>query len=64
MVVVVGAAVDEVKRLAGDGASVVASLAGGGRGGEGDASCLFERSSRPRRCPRQLAAELEEAICV
>jgi len=26
-------------------------------------SCLFDRSSRPRRSPRQLAAELEEAIC-
>jgi len=26
-------------------------------------SCLFDRSSRPRRCPRQLAARLEEAIC-
>ena len=26
-------------------------------------SCLFDRSSRPRRFPRQLAPELEEAIC-
>jgi transposase InsO family protein len=26
-------------------------------------SCLFDRSSRPRRSPRQLAPELEEAIC-
>src|SRR5579862_3157102 len=26
-------------------------------------SCLFDRSSRPRRSPRRLAAELEEAIC-
>jgi transposase InsO family protein len=26
-------------------------------------SCLFDRSSRPRRSPRQLAAELEERIC-
>ena len=26
-------------------------------------SCLFDRSSRPRRSPRQLAAELAEAIC-
>jgi transposase InsO family protein len=26
-------------------------------------SCLFDRSSRPHRSPRQLAAELEEAIC-
>ena len=26
-------------------------------------SCLFDRPSRPRRCPRQLAAQLEEAIC-
>ncbi|HYT50863.1 MAG TPA: IS481 family transposase [Gaiellaceae bacterium] len=26
-------------------------------------SCLFDRSSRPRRSPRQLAPELEAAIC-
>src|SRR5579884_805880 len=26
-------------------------------------SCLFDRSSRPHRSPRQLAAELEQAIC-
>ena len=26
-------------------------------------ACLFDRSSRPHRSPRQLAAELEEAIC-
>ena len=26
-------------------------------------SCLFDRPSRPHRCPRQLAAQLEEAIC-
>jgi transposase InsO family protein len=26
-------------------------------------SCLFDRSSRPRHSPRQLAAELAEAIC-
>jgi transposase InsO family protein len=26
-------------------------------------SCLFDRSSRPRRSPRRLAPELEEAIC-
>src|SRR6266567_8270086 len=26
-------------------------------------SCLFDRSSRPRRSPGQLASELEEAIC-
>src|SRR5713226_7526728 len=26
-------------------------------------SCLFDRSSRPRRSPRRLAAELEQAIC-
>lgn len=26
-------------------------------------SCLFDRSSRPQRSPRQLAPELEEAIC-
>ncbi len=26
-------------------------------------SCLFDRSSRPQRSPRQLASQLEEAIC-
>ena len=26
-------------------------------------SCLFDRSSRPRRSPRQLAPDLEQAIC-
>jgi transposase len=26
-------------------------------------ACLFDRSSRPHRLPRQLAAELEERIC-
>src|SRR5947209_5097833 len=26
-------------------------------------ACLFDRSSRPRRSPRQLAPQLEEAIC-
>ncbi len=26
-------------------------------------SCLFDRSSRPRRSPRELAPELQEAIC-
>src|SRR5206468_10837678 len=26
-------------------------------------SCLFDRSSRPRRSPRQLAPELAERIC-
>src|SRR5438034_510338 len=26
-------------------------------------SCLFDRSSRPRRSPRRLAPELERAIC-
>lgn len=26
-------------------------------------SCLFDRSSRPHRSPRQLASELEQAIC-
>ena len=26
-------------------------------------SCLFDRPSRPHRCPRQLAPELAEAIC-
>jgi transposase InsO family protein len=29
----------------------------------GTLSCLFDRSSRPRRSPRQLAPELEQAIC-
>ncbi|MFI5054329.1 MAG: IS481 family transposase [Acidimicrobiia bacterium] len=29
----------------------------------GTLSCLFDRSSRPRRSPRQLAPELEAAIC-
>src|SRR5258708_38057534 len=26
-------------------------------------ACLFDRSSRPQRSPRQLAPDLEEAIC-
>jgi transposase len=26
-------------------------------------SCLFDRSSRPRRSPRQLAPDLEQTIC-
>ena len=26
-------------------------------------ACLLDRSSRPRRSPRQLAPELEQAIC-
>jgi transposase InsO family protein len=26
-------------------------------------ACLFDRSSRPRRCPRELAAELQQRIC-
>ncbi|MGH2780032.1 MAG: IS481 family transposase [Thermoleophilaceae bacterium] len=26
-------------------------------------ACLFDRSSRPHRCPRELAAELQERIC-
>lgn len=30
----------------------------------GTLSCLFDRSSRPHRSPRQLAPEFEEAICV
>ena len=38
-----------LQRLAGDGASLVASLAGGGRGGRGTLSCLFDRSSRRSR---------------
>ena len=29
----------------------------------GSLACLFDRSSRPRRSPRQLAPELAEAIC-
>jgi transposase InsO family protein len=32
--------------------------------GRATLSCLFDRSSRPRRSPRQLAPELAEAICV
>ena len=32
--------------------------------GRASLSCLFDRSSRPRRSPRQLAPELAEAICV
>src|SRR5262245_56302442 len=31
--------------------------------GEGQASSLLDRSSRPRRSPRLLAAELERRIC-
>jgi transposase len=34
-----------------------------GEGARRTLSCLFDRSSRPRRSPRQLAVELEEAIC-
>jgi transposase len=34
-----------------------------GEEARGTLSCLFDRSSRPRRSPRQLASELEEAIC-
>ena len=47
-----------LQRLAGDGASLVASLAGGRRGARATLSCLFDRSSRPHRSPRQLAPEL------
>ena len=36
---------------------------GAGEDARGTLSCLFDRSSRPRRSPRQLAPELEEAIC-
>jgi transposase InsO family protein len=35
-----------------------------GEEARGTLSCLFDRSSRPRRSPRQLASELEKAICV
>jgi transposase-like protein len=34
-----------------------------GEEARGTLSCLFDRSSRPRRSPRRLARELEEAIC-
>jgi transposase len=34
-----------------------------GEDGRRSLSCLRDRSSRPRRSPRQLAPELEEAIC-
>lgn len=34
-----------------------------GEDARGSLSCLFDRSSRPRRSPRQLAPELEQAIC-
>jgi transposase InsO family protein len=34
-----------------------------GEDARGSLSCLFDRSSRPRRSPRQLAPELERAIC-
>ena len=51
------------QRLAGDRASLVASLAGGGEEARATLSCLFDRSSRPHRSPRQLAAELAEPIC-
>jgi transposase InsO family protein len=34
-----------------------------GEEARGTLSCLFDRSSRPHRSPRRLAAELEEAIC-
>ena len=34
-----------------------------GEEARGTLSCLFDRSSRPRRSPRRLATELEEAIC-
>jgi len=44
-------------------ATVVASLAGGRRGSAALLSCLRDRSSRPHRSPRRLAAELEEVIC-
>jgi transposase InsO family protein len=34
-----------------------------GEEARGTLSCLFDRSSRPHRSPRQLAPQLEEAIC-
>jgi transposase InsO family protein len=34
-----------------------------GAGERSSLSCLFDRSSRPARSPRQLAPELEDAIC-
>jgi transposase InsO family protein len=34
-----------------------------GEEARGTLSCLFDRSSRPRRSPRQLSPRLEEAIC-
>ena len=34
-----------------------------GEGARSTLACLFDRSSRPRRSPRQLAPELERAIC-
>ena len=52
-----------LQRVAGDGASLVASLAGGERGGAGDAVVSARPVERPRRSPRQLAPELAEAIC-
>ena len=48
-----------LQRLAGDGASLVASLAGWRQSAGG----VVDRSSRPRRSPRQLAPELQERIC-
>ena len=49
------------QRFAGDGASLVASLAGAASGAT--TLALLDRSSRPHRSPRQLAPELEERIC-
>jgi serine/threonine protein kinase/streptogramin lyase len=48
--------------VAGDGASLVASL-DASMEGRATLSCLFDRSSRPRRSPRQLRPELEAVIC-
>src|SRR5437867_11293161 len=36
---------------------------GAGEEAQRTLACLFDRSSRPRRSPRQLAPELEQAIC-
>ena len=56
-------AVCRVQRDAGDSAPMVASLVGHERRGAETLSCLYDRSSRPPRSPRQLSAELAEVIC-
>jgi hypothetical protein len=52
-----------LQRLAGDGAPLVAPEAGGGRGSADNAVLSVDRSSCPRRSPRQLGPELAETIC-